>query len=389
MREFIRSDKFLAWMFGVGLTLFAFHSPILTPKNDEGETLFFLPQFALMLLMAVSLILYLNNRITKDILGPKKLWIPLLVIATSPLVNALVNWDYHAFAGGLFGLCLFAFYLVARILGANIYHAFIPVVIIESISLVIQGIWIKSGVPIGGIVSPTNWDMASGILVFGMLVCLYKRQWILVTTALIGLYFSGSSEGIFALGVLGITVIWRRDWSKRLIICLGVVAIVAISWTTFGQGVELYERFWVKVEAGTSGSVEETNAGWGKRLEWNERAVTEATPFGHAFEIYHYYNITGVHVVHNVPLVILDQVGIFAFLAWIWVTVYCFFKTRWKYAWIGLLSLCVFDHFIWTCIAPYWWTLVGVSTISFIQNDLIFKQNNTPNSNEMGNLRDF
>jgi hypothetical protein len=43
-----------------------------------------------------------------------------------------------------------------------------------------------------------------------------------------------------------------------------------------------------------------------------------------------------------------------------------------KYAWIALLSLCVFDHYIWTQAGIWFYLLIGVSTSSDIKTDKIF-----------------
>ena len=71
-------------------------------------------------------------------------------------------------------------------------------------------------------------------------------------------------------------------------------------------------------------------------------------------------------------------IGIAGALAWLWVTLFCLIKTKWKYAWSGVIILSVFDHFIWTQVAPWWWVLVGVSSVSAIKSDLIFRRVNEP-----------
>ena len=81
-----------------------------------------------------------------------------------------------------------------------------------------------------------------------------------------------------------------------------------------------------------------------------------------------------IEPVHNVPLVIVDQIGPLAGFAWLFITIFCLVKTKWKYAWSAVLVLSVFDHYIWTQFAPYWWALVGISTTVAIKNDYIFKE---------------
>ena len=38
-----------------------------------------------------------------------------------------------------------------------------------------------------------------------------------------------------------------------------------------------------------------------------------------------------------------------------------------------VLSLSVFDHFMWTQLAPWWWAIIGVSAAGSIESDLMFK----------------
>jgi len=96
-------------------------------------------------------------------------------------------------------------------------------------------------------------------------------------------------------------------------------------------------------------------------------AVTDIQPLGIGYGL---TNFTS-HTVHNVPLIIIQQLGwpgILAALAWLWVTVWCLRKTRWKYAWVAVIALSIFDHYIWSQLAPYFWCLVGVSTITETAN---------------------
>jgi len=91
---------------------------------------------------------------------------------------------------------------------------------------------------------------------------------------------------------------------------------------------------------------------------------------GHGYSL----STVGGQIVHNIPLIIVHQIGPIAGLSWLFVTVYCAIKTKWKYAWIAVMAMCVFDHYLYTQFTPYWWVLIGVSTSSNIKNDLIFKK---------------
>ena len=323
-------------------------------------------------MISVLIITWINKE--KLELGERKIWIPLAILAFSPTLTFFTDPNYRALSGAFLGGCLFGFYLLSKRYGSRILNIFAPFVIIEAISVVIQGTIFQPGQNIGGLISPTNWDAATGFMVFGTLVYSGKHKWILVTIAAIGLYFTGAPEAIVAIGVFALTFSIRKDFGKKLAISLSIIFTVVLLWSAFGSGIELYERVWDKTSAATSGDMEEWNSGWDNKLHDYKRAIIDITPFGHGYEIYHYKSFTGIHTIHNVPLVILDQVGIFAFLSWIWVTGYCLIKTEWKYAWIGFLSVCAFDHYCWTTFAPYWWLLVGVTLVHPIKNDMIFKE---------------
>jgi hypothetical protein len=106
------------------------------------------------------------------------------------------------------------------------------------------------------------------------------------------------------------------------------------------------------------------------RWEVIVKAVQDIQFFGHGFSL----STVGGQVVHNIPLIIMHQVGPVAGLAWLFVTVYCLIKTKWKYAWIAVLAMCVWDHYLWTQCPPWIWAMIGVSTASTIKSDLIFRK---------------
>ena len=100
----------LPYIFGLSSALFAFHSPILT-LTIKGDTWLFLPQIALMFMMGVLAIFWMTEKLD---FGPKKIYIPLLIIATSPLINFLIYPSGKSLSGGLFGFVLFFIYLYSR-----------------------------------------------------------------------------------------------------------------------------------------------------------------------------------------------------------------------------------------------------------------------------------
>jgi len=102
------------------------------------------------------------------------------------------------------------------------------------------------------------------------------------------------------------------------------------------------------------------------------REMKNISFIGHGYSL----SIVGGGIVHNIPLIIVHQIGPIAGIAWLFVTVYCVIKTKWKYAWVAIMAMCVFDHYIWTQFGPLWFCLIGVSTSSTIKSDLIFRRAN-------------
>jgi len=98
--------------------------------------------------------------------------------------------------------------------------------------------------------------------------------------------------------------------------------------------------------------------------------ISEIKPFGHGYIVTAFYK----GIPHNIILIIIETVGIPAAIAWLFLTLYCLIRTRYKYAWVAILALGVFDHYLFTQAAPWWWALVGVSTASNIKSDLVFKK---------------
>jgi len=241
-----------------------------------------------------------------------------------------------------------------------------------------------TGVRAGGIISHSaNYDIAVGLLVFGTLVSAIKKQWWLSALTIVGLFFTGAEEGILCVGVLGIVLLIKRDWSKKLLAPVAALVIVLAICTPLGITQQLYGRTPAMISsAGEVIITAPTEAG---TEEWREKvnkalvdkpsheyssAISNFKFFGHGYNIGHFY----VGIPHNVPLIIVDQIGILAALAWLWIMGYCLVKTKWRYAIIGVLALSTFDHFIWTQVAPWWWVLVGVASADKARRDYIFKE---------------
>jgi hypothetical protein len=244
---------------------------------------------------------------------------------------------------------------------------------------------IYPGVMTGGFVFEGNYDIVVGYVLLGAVLYSGKWQLPLLTLAVIALILTGSPEAIFAMSVVGVVVLIRKDWGRRLLPIVGaVVAIITVLLVTnWGQGLYAYATRIVTQESVTQPI---DSSGYrqaiGYRMDVIRDEMTHITPLGTGYSVTDFSDreVDGrlVRIVHNVPLVMVQQLGypgVLAALAWLWVSIYCLVKMRWKYAWVALLSLCIWDHFIWTQLNSVWWVLIGVSTSPVnIKSDLFFRR---------------
>jgi len=385
-----KSDRNYAIAIGIGLALFPVHNRWLVDVTMVGEeATFFLPVFGAGIWMMATLF-YLRDNWNEMDWGEEYIYVPLLVIVVAVGLSGITanTWG-GKFAPLLMGGALFSLYLVARKLGKDI---FLPLAIGAggaSLGVVISGV-LYPGEVTGGVVFERNYDIVVGYVLLGTALFVKRHQWALVSLALVAMYLAGSPEGVFAVGVFLAMAWFRKDWGKRLIIALTPVCLVATLWFGLGYGQELYGYTAKEIrgeptvpsERAVKPVIPNTEVGKADmsaieyRMAVVKRAMANLEPLGSG------YNLTGFTkgIVHNVPLIIVQQlgwVGILAGIAWLWVSVRCWARTRWKYAWIMVLTLSVFDHFIWTQLAPWWWAIIGVSTASSIKTDLMFKEDHT------------
>ncbi len=249
--------------------------------------------------------------------------------------------------------------------------------VIASLGVLLYAI-LRPGVISGGFVFEGNYDIVVGYVLLGAALSIHKWQWVLAGLALVAILLTGSPEGLFALGVLGVVVLARRDWGRRLVIVATPVLIIIVLGLVSGYGQTLYS-YAGKVAGGETASPYGERGTPVKAIDYRIQVAVDAMenikPLGEGYNLTDFSRLLNVH---NVPLVIVQQLGwpgILAGLAWLWVSIWCLVKTKWKYAWILIMSLAIWDHYLWTQIAPWWWTIVGVTTATNnFSTDLIFRR---------------
>ena len=364
-----------AILIGTGLALFPVHNLWLTEITSiNNQPTLFLPAIGAVVWILGTLFYMLNSWHELD-LGSKKIYIPLIIISVSIGISGFTSNTavMDRIAPLFMGAILFTSYLVARRLGSSIFWMLIPFVIIGTIISIASGI-MNPGEETGGMI--TNYCASAGFLIFGTVVNQGKWQWTLIMVALIGVFFIGALEAVFICGVLSITILVRRDFSKQFIIISCILVGLMGLWALLGYLTPLYEgnqNLAVLFSLFSGNSILDTStltALTTGRWEVIVREMMNISFIGHGYSL----STVGGGIVHNIPLIIVHQIGPVAGIAWLFVTVYCAIKTKWRYAWIALMAMCVFDHYFWTQFGAFWWCLIGVSTVSNIKSDLIFRR---------------
>jgi len=395
MRAWIRTnqDKILAWMIGLGFVFFAIHNPA-QPFIKYA----FLPVVGFIIsLMGIIIVLTSGGGERKTLwgglyyhklsfsLGERLIYIPLLIIVASMTVSGFVNGITlgEQTAPMLFGVYLFGGYLACRKLGREIFRPFAVAVVVQAISCAIYGV-MYPGFRAGGLIGWTSdvpsgglYSMAVVFLIFGAMVSMFWRRWVIFTIALVGLFFTGAEMAVFALAVLGGAMLVRKDWNRKALIpvaCVGALVAVGIVSGVMSKYVRPAEVYFDATrQIPYAETVEERDALLDKALNnrWTpyKKVIEDISSAGHGYNITQFYS----GMPHNVPLIIAHQVGPVAAFAWLFLMFYCLVKTKWKYAFVVVLALSVFDHALWTMVAPWVWGLVGVASSSDIPNDYIFR----------------
>lgn len=390
MEKVSKPSRRWAIALGIGLALFPIHNLWLTEVTSiNGQATLFLPWFGAAIWIIVSLSILRDHWKQID-WGGKKMVAPLLIIVASMSLSGFINGEGFGdrLAPMFMGVSMFALYGVARYLvligqDEDVKTPIIIMVLVQALSGIIMGI-VFPGNADGGLI--TNYCAAVGFMILGGLLIPRKWLWRALIPILMAIFLLGALEGLFIIAILAIAMLVRRDWSKKLIIPVSILLVVVGLWTATGNMGETFNHAArnfgaIKSIVGRTEEQDENGGFWGTlnialsgRLEYVVTCVTDIKVLGHGYDVTPLWvEATDLHPVHNTPLIILDQIGPLAALAWLWVTFFCLIKTKWKYIWVAILAASVFDYYVWTQFAPYWWLFIGLSTME-TKSDLIFRE---------------
>ncbi len=382
-----KKDDVMAWIFGLGIILSAFDYTYM--------------QIGFAINIVIILNIFNDKKYRSRLsLGSRWVYIPLIIISLSIIIAGLIRFLddsklMYFISNIILALYFFSAYLIARLLGKEIFRPFAAIIIIETIATIVINSFINYGYPLGGLVS--NYNIATAILVLGTILYSFRGQWIISFIAVVGLFFNGAEEGILAIGIMFIAMIIRRDLSKKVLIPIGLVIIITLlGLYPFGYTKMLYAAPIDKVSVVVFDKHDIEAEGW---LETQHPELTDENIFGDDLNYILHYRVeflteglknlkpmgTGYilipidkvdHPIYNIPLVIVQQVGILAAIAWLVVMIYCLIKSKWKYALIMVIGLGIFDNFLFCQLGALWWVIIGVITNTPIKSDLIFRGQN-------------
>jgi len=271
-------------------------------------------------------------------------------------------------------LFMFGLYYVATIKGPDLLKFAGPAVLLFGTTTIVDGLW--------GVGTEDNFR-ASGICgncntvaaLLCVLVFMLRGKWKYLTpAALLAIVFTGSYWALVAttLACAFGLVTKRIDWKSRMslvVVALLVVTVVA------GFGVGKFSKVWQtdRVIGGDAGP----------RLGVFKEALLDASILGHGFQPNSHQELDDDlslvpneesrygQPVHNVPLMIMDDLGILALVAFLVAMGYALYKTR-RYK-LALLALIVvsftgqFDYWWFNALMPVYFVVMGVVSWEILQ----------------------
>ncbi len=276
-------------------------------------------------------------------------------------------------------------------------RCFVVVCVAQAVSLCVLARLYPTA-KLGGIVTTVtaggwgNYDIGAGYLLVGMPLALsaiedfgWRRLFMVI--CFIGIYLTRADEALPVLALLAVFGLLRRDllfaglasatlslmllWTMaQPVKPLGdppklsdthgrLMAIQqTIAPTVAAESVVTHRKSELLVFPG-SPRLQWLNVALNGRVTGYVRALREWRWLGHGYEPARFTNQT----VHNVPLIILDQMGPFPAIAWTLATLYVWWKRRFSLVLTAVIGVSLFDHYIWTQIAPWWWYIIGTEAL--------------------------
>jgi len=332
-------------------------------------------------------------------LGTKWIWIPLAVMVLFSLLRFIVGNEpiESKLILAVYTFLMFLFYLVIRQKGQSVLWFIVPTLILYSLNAIVDEVINSTtlcNLRAHGL--STNCDTLAALLVFCIFMLRGKWLW-LAPLGVIAILLTGSYwvvGGIVVAGVVYIVLNHRNfKWiySKVSVTIASVVILFCVVGLSTGVAQKIWQIGVVKevltgsnypsiggssfnVDKGTTTILSRFDS-WTARLSFVTFALSRFSWVGNG-----YFNndedvfnqpvvdkLKGSMPIHNVPAMILDEIGPFAALAWLITMGYGIYKSkRYRYVLIAMLvTSCTgqYDFWYWTSLGSYYYLTMGLVSI--------------------------
>ena len=311
-------------------------------------------------------------------LGTPWLYIPLFVLFFLALLRFAVGnepiGDKILLSSYL--LLMVAFYFTAKQKGVSLIWFVVPAIILYSVNIIVDA-GLHPGVRARGL--STNPDTLAAMLMF--CVFMLRGRWIwLAPLGVVAILLTGSYWALGGLIVGGAVyiVFHRRDfkWPSRLawvsIVCVVLMVILAIVGFSMGIG----QKVWSFVRLVPMLQDTETPANviqnidvatYGRLTFYKYAFVDKFSWLGNGLN-----NVDnspwvpgiGRMLIHNIPSMVMFELGPLAVLAWLATMGYGIYKSRkYRYVLIAILALSVFggsEFWTWYTFGSYYFLTLGL-----------------------------
>lgn len=348
-------DKIPALLAGLGLFLVLLQ--VILPLETYIGYIFLFMIFSILITLATK---------KKFTIGPLWMIIPMGIIVGIIILRILIFPEGQAnYSLGFVSLLIMS-YLAARICGKDILWVIGPTVIMLCLAVIIY-----TGLNWSTWAITYNYNLVAAIMILGTIICPWRQKWLLVTLVLPSIFLTGASIGIIAIGVIVIIMILQKDWNRKALVPLALLGLLVIGAVSTGFAQAAYERTHKIVTEPTNG--EEFTLGG--RVEGYKFALQEFTLLGHGYAPQRIVQPTSdIRSIHNTPLRIFYELGPLAMGAWLFIMLFGLVRTRWKYVFGVILVLGMFDHMMWTWLAPFTFIILGVSTMDDNGKSYLFRR---------------
>ena len=296
-------------------------------------------------------------------LGSRFIYVPLLVIVASSFLWLFLDFD--KIGSSLFFFIVMAFmfciYVTAIKKGHNLTYFAVPVICILSVSVIWDGLsrLLHSEAFIARATGfSENTDQIASILVVCIFLLKGKWKW-LAFPAMFTILFTGSYWAFMALVGCAIAacVFGEVNLSKRFVLTLlSMILLLVIVVASSGS---IQERVWQSEKVKAVWEEKDLRAADSLDIRFyqNESVIENFNIIGHGFyletnkdgDILTEQGRYGINI-HNVPLLLLDDIGLLASLAWAFVTMIAIWVSkRYRYALLAIFIMSV------TGSADWWW----------------------------------